>query len=151
MIAPTDILIGRIGIPDFILRSSMSPCLLMGVDIALNHPLDGVPRSRDGSQNRRPLLCEHRPRHHRIRNAPRQPRAPATLLESHMSTQTEKLTDKLDEIATRAKDEVEKVVERVVDSVNDAAHAVVEKARQQTEKAGEKVIEAGEKITKLAQ
>ena len=68
-----------------------------------------------------------------------------------MSTHAEKLTAKLDEMATRAKGDVEKVVERAVDSVNDAAHAVVEKTRQQTEKAGEKMKAAGEKIAKLAQ
>ena len=68
-----------------------------------------------------------------------------------MSTHAEKLTAKLDDLATRAKGDVEKVVERTVDSVNDAAHAVVEKTRQQTEKAGEKLKATGEKITKLSQ
>ena len=37
MITLIDILNGKIGIPDFILRSSMSPYLQIGADIALDH------------------------------------------------------------------------------------------------------------------
>ncbi len=67
-----------------------------------------------------------------------------------MSSNIEKINDKLDTIADKAKDGAERMAEKVIDVANDVAHAAAEKARQGTEKVGEKLVDVGEKITKLA-
>jgi len=70
--------------------------------------------------------------------------------EMHMVTPSKKITNKLDDIAEKAKDGAGKVAEKVIDAANNVAHAATEKARQGTENVGEKLIDVGEKITKMA-